>query len=285
MHPNLYALGAILCWASLPAATGTGLDGLNTTELLFYSFVPAAAYLVIQDMVLRRSFSIPVPSFRMSLLGLIGIFGYHWVYYMALEQAPIVEGAILASTWSFWIVIFSSVLHRRSLSISVTGLAALGMYGAYLVIAGDANTDFNLSYMTGYTLALCCGLIWSSFSVALSHWKPKYDYMPVFTLYAAIVSTGMYGWSLATSAFVIPSASSIVSAVYLGLVPLGLSFTLWNRAVTSGNMTVIGYLSYLTPPLAVLLAFIVRQAPVPFTSLLGLGCILFASIMGRRLAS
>lgn len=35
MKPYLYALGAVLCWASLPAATGSGLDGLSVTELLF----------------------------------------------------------------------------------------------------------------------------------------------------------------------------------------------------------------------------------------------------------
>ena len=38
MKPYLYAMGAVLCWASLPAATGSGLDGLSVPELLFFSF-------------------------------------------------------------------------------------------------------------------------------------------------------------------------------------------------------------------------------------------------------
>ena len=51
MKHTLYALGAILCWASLPAATGSGLAGLSTEELLFYSFTSAAVFLYLQDVV------------------------------------------------------------------------------------------------------------------------------------------------------------------------------------------------------------------------------------------
>jgi hypothetical protein len=42
MKYYFYALGAILCWASLPAATGSGLKELSTEELMFYSFSCAA---------------------------------------------------------------------------------------------------------------------------------------------------------------------------------------------------------------------------------------------------
>ena len=65
--------------------------------------------------------------------------------------------------------------------------------------------------------------------------------------------------------------------------PLGLSFTLWNRAVTTGNMTVIGYLSYLTPPLAVLLAALTRGAAVTPQAVVGMAVILLAAFVGRRM--
>ena len=76
MKPYLYALGAVLCWASLPAATGSGLDGLSVQELLFFSFVPAAMYLTVQEMMLSRRVRLPWPDFRLTLLGIFGIFGY-----------------------------------------------------------------------------------------------------------------------------------------------------------------------------------------------------------------
>ncbi|UZP69079.1 DMT family transporter [Desulfovibrio mangrovi] len=282
MHPHLYAFAAILCWASLPAATGNCLDGLSVTELLFFSFVPAALYLAGQEIVLRRSLRIPIPSFNLSLLGVIGIFGYHWVYYLALDHAPVVEGAILATTWSFWIVIISSVLRCGMLRLTTLGLAVLGMYGAYLVIAGGRGLSFDAAYLEGYIYALGCGFIWSGFSVTLSRCHPAEDYMPAFTIFAALISSGMFIVHVyGTTDYALPPVSVLLSALYLGLVPLGLSFTLWNKAVVHGNMTIVGYLSYLTPPLAVLLVAVVRQAPVPVHAVAGLVCILAAAMLGR----
>ena len=281
MKPYLYAFGAVLCWASLPAATGSGLDGLNVTELLFFSFVPAALYLVAQEMVISRRRAIPWPDLKLTALGVAGIFGYHALYYLALDHAPLVEGAILTTTWSFWIVVMSSILASKRLSPPVLGVALVGLVGAGLVVSGGKGLHFEARYMPGYLMALGCGLVWSSFSVALSRLRLTRDYMPAFTVLAALFSTLVYA---ASAPQALPPAGALLSALYLGLVPLGLSFTLWNRAVTTGNMTLIGYLSYLTPPLAVLLAALTRGATVTPHAMIGMAVILAAAFAGRRLS-
>lgn len=280
MKPYLYAFGAVLCWASLPAATGSGLDGLDVTELLFFSFVPAALYLTAQEMIISKRSSIPWPDRKLTVLGLAGIFGYHALYYLALDHAPLVEGAILTTTWSFWIVVFSSVLAAGRLSLPVLAVALTGLVGAGLVVSGGRGLSFEARYLPGYLMALGCGLVWSCFSVALSRLKPARDYMPAFTVLAALCSTLVYAASLPRT---LPPAGALFSALYLGLVPLGLSFTLWNRAVTTGNMTLIGYLSYLTPPLAVLLAALTRGATVTPHAVIGMIVILAAAFVGRRM--
>ena len=281
MKPYLYALGAVLCWASLPAATGSGLDGLSVTELLFFSFVPAALYLAAQEMILSRRLAIPWPDMKLTALGLAGIFGYHALYYLALDHAPLVEGVILTTTWSFWIVVFSTILTKKRLSLPVLAVALAGLAGAGLVVSGGRSLQFEARYLSGYLMALGCGLLWSSFSVALSRLKPTRDFMPAFTVLAALFSTLVYAASLPQA---LPQAKALFSALYLGLVPLGLSFTLWNRAVTGGNMTLIGYLSYLTPPLAVLLASLVRGAAVTPHAVIGMIVILAAAFVGRRMS-
>lgn len=79
-----------------------------------------------------------------------------------------------------------------------------------------------------------------------------------------------------TGPHAMPTPAALLSAVYLGCVPLGLSFFLWNRAVAGGNMAIIGFLSYFTPPLAVLLVALVRQQPVSGQVLAGMALILAA---------
>ena len=278
MKYYLYAMGAILCWASLPVATGSGLSELTTEELMFYSFISAALFLYLQDVVINKSARVEFPGWKISLMGVWGIFLYHYIYYIALDNAPLAEGAILATTWSFWIVVFSSLFVFKRLKLSIFLTALLGLFGAALVIAAGKDLAFDLGYMKGYLLALLCGLIWSSFSVGLSRIRLKEEPMTAFTLYAAGLSAGLF---FITMPHQLPSVTALLSAIYLGCVPLGLSFFLWNRAMSGGNLVIIGFLSYLTPPLSVLLVAIIHKEPVSGQVLLGMFVILAAALVGK----
>ncbi len=280
MKHYLYALGAIFCWASLPAATGSGLDGLTIEELLFYSFISAALLLYAVDIAQKRSFHLYFPDVKRSLVGIWGIFLYHYLYYQALDRAPVAEAAILATTWSFWIVVFSSVLQERRVRLPVVGIALLGLGGAALVISAGQEIHLSSRALPGYLIALLCGLIWSSFSVTLSVIKMKKDPMTTFTAYAAVLATLCF---ILTGPHSRPPLSALLAAVYLGCVPLGLSFYLWNRAVVGGNMAVIGMLSYLTPPLAVLLVALVERRTIAPQVLLGMALIILAAMLGKKI--
>lgn len=278
LRPYLYAIGAVLCWASLPAATGSGLDGMSAEELMCYSFTAAALYLYLQDVLTGKGFKIAFPGIIPCLFGAGGIFLYHYVYYLAMDRAPLAEGAVLATTWSLWIVIFSSVLQLRKIAISILVAAAIGFFGVALVISAGKDLSFDSAHMHGYALALCCGLIWSTFSVGLPLFKLRGEPMTGFTLLTAICSIILY---LVTAPHSSPGAGGILAAVYLGCVPLGLSFFLWNRAITTGNMVIIGFLSYFTPPLAVLLVALTRGETVSGQVIAGMLLIIAASLMGR----
>jgi drug/metabolite transporter (DMT)-like permease len=278
MKHYLYAMGAILCWASLPAATGSGLNGLSINELMFFSFTAAALFLYVADALWRKTFIPFIPSLKASLLGIWGIFLYHYIYYQAMAHAPLAEAAILATTWSFWIVVFSSLILYRKLKGGILLAACIGFVEAALVISSGKNFSFQAEHMTGYGLALLCGLIWSTFSVALPIMRMQGDPMPAYTIYAAILSAILYGLS---GPHTLPSVSSLASATYLGCIPLGLSFVLWNRAVSGGNLAIIGLLSYLVPPLAVLLVAMTQKQSVSPQVLAGMTIIIVASLVGK----
>lgn len=278
MKYYLYAFGAILCWASLPAATGSGLKGMSIDTLLVISFTSAALFLYIQDVLLTRSFKLYLPDVKVTLLGVWGIFGYHYVYYNALNNTPLAEAAILTTTWSFWIVVFSAALLFRKLKLSILLTAIAGMAGAALVIAAGKDLVISMKYMQGYLLSLTCGLMWASFSVGLSYLKGRQNPMTAFTVYAAVLSAMLY---MSSPAQPFPSTQNLFAAVYLGCVPLGLSFYLWSQAVRGGNMVVIGFLSYLTPPLAVLMVAVVHGEAVSWQVVVGMMVIIAASIGGK----
>ena len=279
MKPYLFALGAFFCWGSLPAATGSGLQGLRVPELLTFSFVPAACYLLFQHMLLHRNLRLYWPGWRVSLLGIYGLLGYHALYYFALDHAPLAEGAILTTTWSFWIVVFGSFLRHRRLKLGVLGGALLGILGAGVVIGGGQELQLTSEYSLGYGMALGCGLLWGSFSVRLSRLELPEDPMPLFTAQAAVLAVLAYCLS---GDFQMPEPSSLAAALYLGIVPLGLSFTFWHQALKAPNLALVGALSYLTPLLAVLLVGLVHGVAISPFVWSGMALILAASYLCRR---
>jgi hypothetical protein len=102
MQHYLYALGAILCWASLPAATGSGLQGLGIEALLFYSFTAAALFLYLLDVVQKRTLKLTLPGLRASLVGVWGIFVYHYLYYQRRwPRRPFSPPPGRSGSWSF----------------------------------------------------------------------------------------------------------------------------------------------------------------------------------------
>ncbi len=276
--PYIYAMGAVLCWASLPAAIGSGLEGLTVAQLMAISFTCAALFLYARDVIATRSFDIYFPGTKASLLGIWGIFLYHFLYYKAMALAPMAEGTILATTWSFWIVVMSSIVALGRVSIPICLTALAGLFGAGLVISAGHTISFSTDHLHGYGIALTCGLIWSSFSVGLPILKLKKDPMTAFSMYAAAISVVL---CLASGGFAFPGMRAFLSAVYLGCVPLGLSFFFWGKALTSGNITIIGYLSYLTPPLAVLLVALIHKEQVTAQVLAGMAVIIAAAILGK----
>lgn len=282
MRPYLFALGAVLCWASLPAATGSALKEFSSEEALFYSFTVAAVVLYLQNGLTAKRWKIIIPERKALMLGIWGIFLYHYVYYKAMDNAPLAEATILATTWSFWIVVFSSIMREKRVRPGVVVVGIVGMIGAALVISSGRELSFDASYLFGYALALGCGFIWSSFSVLLPRVQCEEDPMPLFTILAALFSAVPY---MLTGPHAMPSTGAMLSVVYLGAVPLALSFYLWQKAVNTGDLSRIGFLSYLTTPLAVLLVSVIYAKPVSAQVLTGMLLILGAAVIGNMILS
>ena len=64
-----------------------------------------------QDGIVRH-LRLPLPVWA---LGVGGLFGYHFFYFMALRNAPPVEAGLIAYMWPLLIVIFSALLPGENL--------------------------------------------------------------------------------------------------------------------------------------------------------------------------
>lgn len=191
--------------------------------------------------------------------GILGLFGYHAIYFSALRLAPAAEAGLIAYLWPLLIVVFSGLLPGEHLRAGHILGAVLGFAGAALIISNGAG-NFQAQYLPGYLLALACALTWSTYSLA-SRWigtAPTASVV-VFCLGTAALSLPLH---LVFEDTVLPATPlGWLSIAGLGLGPVGLAFYVWDIGVKRGDIQVLGTSSYLAPLLSTLILVLSGVTP------------------------
>lgn len=197
------------------------------------------------------------------LVGIGGLFGYHFFYFTALRAAPAVEASLIAYLWPLLIVLGSALMPGERLRWFHICGAMLGLTGTALIIAKDGGVSFDGQYAFGYAMAGVCALLWSAYSL-LSRRFPSVPTSIVtwYCLATAILSLICH---LALEQTVWPQGTGQWLAVLgLGLMPVGAAFYTWDYGVKHGNIQVLGAASYAAPLLSTLVLIATGAAePTP----------------------
>lgn len=255
--PTLIGFGAILLWAALALLTSL------TTRLPLFEWLALTfglATLLSLPMLLRRGAlaslrAVPVGGW---VLGIVGLFGYHAFYMLALKNAPTAQAGLIAYLWPLLIVLLSMLgqpLGRWTLPVIGGGL---GLVGAALLVFDPAEGGFRAEYAAGYGFALVCALLWSGYSVL----NRRYSAVPTVAVvvYCGAAALGGLGLSLAFEDWVTPRGLEWVGLIGLALGPMGLAFFVWDFGTKHGNVTLLGALSYFAPLLSTVLLVLAGRA-------------------------
>src|SRR5262245_38434596 len=134
---------AVLLWATLALFT-TATGAVPPFLLLSLTFGIAFAVSLLRWRWLaknrpgefRRIFRQPWPVW---LLGIGGLFGYHALYFTALDHAPPVEASLIAYLWPLLIVLMSALLPGERLHWTHLAGGAIGLIGAILLVLQKAE--------------------------------------------------------------------------------------------------------------------------------------------------
>ena len=185
------------------------------------------------------------------LIGIGGLFGYHFFYFTALRNAPAVEASLIAYLWPLLIVVGSALLPGERLQWHHIAGAVLGLSGAFLIVSGGGGLSFDGAYAFGYAMAGLCALTWSAYSL-LSRRFPSVP-TSVVTWFCAATALLSLLCHLALEETVWPQGTGQWLAVAgLGLMPVGAAFYAWDHGVKHGNIQVLGAASYAAPLLSTL---------------------------------
>ena len=276
---TLAGLGAILLWGMLALLTSYtgGVPPFQLTAMTFFIAFAASAIAFVRA---GADFSILRQPPAVWLNGVLGLFGYHALYFMALKSAPAVEASLINYLWPVLIVLFASLLPGETLRLNHALGVVLGFAGVLLLLLGGGALTLDVRYLGGYLLALACAVIWALYSVN----SRRFQAAPTLLIGAFCGVTALLSLlcHLLFEQTVLPAPTAWLPIVLLGLGPVGLAFFAWDYGVKRGNIKVLGALSYLAPLLSSVLLIAFGQAQFHIRILLACLCIIAGSVVASQ---
>ncbi|KHG65039.1 membrane protein [Thermus sp. 2.9] len=270
MEPK--ALGAalitILFWASAFAGIRAGLKGLSPGHLVLLRFLVAGTLLLLYARLLGlrppRREDLP----RLFVLGLLGITVYH---------TALVHGELTVSAGAASLLIATGPVFTALLSHLLLGerLRPRGVVGFGLALLGSALIAWGegggVALSPGAFLILLAALSTSVYFVLQKPLFARYrsEEMTVYTLVLGTLPLLVFLPGLGEALREAPRPA-LWAALYLGVFPGALAYLTWTYALSRTPASRLSSFLYLSPLLALLIAYLwLGEVPSPLSILGG----------------
>ena len=270
---------AIAMWSML-ALTTSATKGIPPFQLLFLTFaIGGTIGLIMVNMKQKQYFNIFRIPIKAWVVGVGGLFGYHFFYFTALSNAPVAEASLIAYFWPVLIVLFSSFLpDERLMWFHIFG-AFIALSGAVILLMNNGEFSISTEYVWGYLAALCSALIWAIYSVL----NRTMAHIPTDCIAGFCIITAILGGisHMALEQWVSPIGWQWLAIFGLGIGPVGAAFYAWDYGTKHGNIKLLGVSSYAAPLISTIILTLTGKAE--FTWGLAAACFLISC--GALLAS
>jgi drug/metabolite transporter (DMT)-like permease len=278
---QLAALLTVVLWASAfvgirSAGRGLAPGPLALTRLVLGSAALGVVMLVRREPLVRRPGVAGVV-----VCGVMWLAAYNVLLNAAERRVDAGTAALLVNIAPVFIALLAAVTLRERLTRRLLAGCAISLAGVGLIALGTSHHGLSASLGT----ALCIAAA-AVYAVGVIAQKPALRYGSALSVTWLACTIGAvlclpFAPSLARQ-LGHANASTLPWPVYLGLVPTAVGFSTWAYALASTDAGRLGSMTYLVPPISVLLAWLALGETPPLLALLG-GILCIAGVAITRL--
>jgi len=277
------AMGAVLLWSTVAAGFKLGLKLLEPLQLLLLGTAVSAAFFAAAATA-RGAWRLDRQAAGTGLLfGLINPLLYYLVLFEAYDRLPAQIAQPLNYTWAITLALLAVPLLRQPLSQRMLVGIGISYSGVLILLTQGSLHGLGEVDWLGVVLALGSTVLWAGYwlmnarssepALSLMAWS--------FCLALPLVSLACHlgpGW---------PELSwpAVGFGLWVGLVEMGITFLLWQRALRLTNHAAgIGQLIFLSPFLSLILIGSLVGETIHWTSVAGLAVMVAGLLITRRSA-
>ena len=271
----IYALIAVLFWSTIPTAFKICLNELEILPMLtIASFISAISLFMIlavekKIQLIRKSTVREIIS--SAVLGLINPFIYYIILLKAYQLLPAQVAQPLNMIWPIILVFLSVPLLGQKIKTRSFIALFISFAGVYIISSQGNLFHPGRSDLKGILLATGSSIFWALYFIY--NVRDKRDEAVKLFLNFSFGSIYLIIFLALTNSSD-PSDYSfrgIISAVYIGLFEMGITFFFWLKALQTADTTArVSNLVYLAPFLSLVFVHFILHEPVYYTTPVGL---------------
>lgn len=270
----LFALLAVLFWSTIPTAFKICLSELQIIPMLVIAALTSATALFIILLLTGKIHLLAESTGReilnSALLGLINPFIYYLILLKAYQLLPAQVAQPLNMIWPIILVFLSVPLLKQKIKTRSFIALFISFAGVYIISSQGNLLHPERSDVKGVLLATGSSIFWALYFIL--NVRDRRDeavklfmnfIFGSFCLIILMIITKEYPGNY--------GLRGILSAVYIGLFEMGVTFFFWLKALQSAETTdKVSNLVYLSPFISLIFIHFILHEPVYITTPAGL---------------
>jgi drug/metabolite transporter (DMT)-like permease len=278
-------MGAVMLWSTVATAFSLSLEYLTPLQLVTLATIVSWCFFAVRLSSPERWRNLQATSPKARATGLLvgwlnpGL--YYLVLFAAYDRLPAQEAMAINYSWGITLALLAAPLLHQRLSSGALLAACISYSGIVVIATRGAPLSLDFAQPLGVGLALLSTLLWSLYWVINTRLSLDPEVNLFLNFSGALPLLLALLWLNDTP---FPAAwKGWAGGLYVGLFEMGLAFILWMGAMKATTSTLrISSLIFLSPPLSLVLIWVIAGEPVQAYTLIGLILILLGLWLQRR---